>query len=249
MQGRIGFLFLAFTLSACGSKSILSPDCHSCTSEPQAWQDFGWKELSGKWKGSVETATSAKGQKKSKKEEKVQIRFLTTQEFFKAHEIEGCGNLPAESVVLNGVMWPSEKTEKVYDAFVPAEEDKVAFARIQVEKLNGKSQCSFRKHGGVLGKNRLDLPVISFSDRGAGVGRGLASLESPEKDVSVEFLRFAAKDAKPSKFDSASRMPASAHEKGRPPLMIRTSQLSKVEKESGDEWLGNEEKIYRLWRE
>lgn len=249
MQGRIGFLFLALALTACGPKSILSPDCHSCTNEPQAWQDFQWKDLSGKWKGSVETATSAKGQKKTKKEEKVQIRFLTAQEFLKAHEIESCGNLPSDSVVLNGVMWPSDNTEKVYDAFIPAEGDKVAFARIQVEKLNGKSQCSFRKHGGVLGTNRLDLPVISFSDKGAVGGRSIASVGVPEKDVSVEFLRFAAQEAKPSKFDSASRMPASAREQSRPPLMIRTSQLSKVEKENGEEWLGNEEKIYRLWRE
>jgi hypothetical protein len=236
-------LTAALFLAACSSNSILNPDCHTCPAEAQAWEDFSWKDLSGKWKGSVETVRGDKGAKKVKKDEKVEIKFLTAKEFFEAKKIEGCGSMPAEAVVMNGIFWSASEDNSSFDAFVPAAEEKVAYGRIRLERLNGTTTCRFSKFGGDMGKNRLNLPSVMFSNTGNFSGRGLASLD--EKETSVEFLRFA-----PMETAKKGRSPAMVQDEARPPLMIRVFQLSSQDDGYGKtRWAGSEEKIFRLWKQ
>lgn len=245
MHGRkCLFLIAGLLLASCSSKSFLSADCHSCTVEDQSWKEFSWKNLPGKWKGTVETVTTQKGAKKNKKEEAVEFRFLTAQEFMQAKQATSCGSLPEETIVLNGVLWQSPDVS-TYEAFVPMPDDKVAYGRLHLEKINGATTCRFSKFGGAMGKNRLNLPAIAFSDRGNSSGRGLASLN--EKETNLEFLRFAGTDPKVA-FKGDGRGPASVKEQARPALMIRMFQLSTTENEGKSQWGGSEEKIYRLWK-
>ncbi len=246
MHGRKCLLFIAaLLLVSCSSKSLLSPDCHTCTAEDQSWKGFSWEELTGKWRGSLETAKNAKGAKKEKLETAVELRFLNAGDFLRQKNAASCGNLPANAMVLNGQLWNSGKNE--FEAFVPVEEGKVAYGRLSLERVNNQQVCNFRRLGRVMGQNRLALPAVTFSENGNLPGRQLASAV-PESDFSVEFLRFAPATVKKMSFQAGSRKPAAKAEEERPPLMIRVYKTSSRDVGSRGEWKGSEEQLYRLWK-
>lgn len=230
-------------LTACSPNSIMKPDCHSCTVEEQEWKEFSWNALEGKWRGFVETSLNDRDQaKKAKTEKPVDISFVPAAKF------GTCVNLPAGALVLNGVLWEQGKADgaREYEAFIPAEEGKVAYGRVSVSRVNEKEVCQFRRLGRVMGKNRLNLPTVSFSDRNVPSGRGLAST-APHQEISFEFLRFATLD-KPVAIAAGGRKPASAHEQERPTLMFRIFKVATTNGRTNSEWTGTEEHIYRLWR-
>lgn len=241
-------LFSVLFLVGCASKTLLQPDCHSCTVEDQEWNDFAWSSLEGKWRGSVETWQNERDTKKRVKTEKVaELQFLPADGFLKSRGTDSCANLPAGSVVLNGLFWNTGSERKEYEAFVPVEEDKVAYGRLSFEKMNGKDFCQFRRYGRVMGKNRLGLPSASFSNAVLPGGRTIASSGS-EREISVEFLRFAKSKPSTKDFSADGRRPAAAIEAERPPLMLRVFQVqTQVNKDRG-EWRSTEEQIYRLWK-
>jgi hypothetical protein len=259
MQGRICLVavFAALALAGCSHNSLLSPDCHSCTAEEQAWSDFSWSRLAGRWRGSMELTHNEKSLAKKKKVEKsVDLRFLSAESFLKAKGAV-CESLPADAVVLNGQLWANPSAAagdaaaagaeaqraQQYEAFVPVEGDKVAYGRLDFEKMNGKEICHFHRLGPVMGRNRLALPSVSFAEYGALSGRSLASV-GDEGEYSLEFLRFA-----PEAVAAGSgRGPASAEAKERPPLMIRVFKVSSAPAGKRGTWKGSEERLYRLWR-
>lgn len=249
MHGRkwlAGFSILL--LASCASKTLLQPDCHSCTVEDQEWKDFSWNSLDGKWRGSVETWKNERDSKKRVKTEKfAELQFLPAETFLKSRGGVSCAALPAGSLVMNGLFWAGSGEVKEYEAFVPVEDDKVAYGRLSFEKMNGKELCQFRRYGRVMGKNRLNLPAVSFSDS-AAPGRTIANaVPGAEREVSVEFLRYV--EPKVTKdFRQDGRRPASASEAERPPLMLRVFQVQTVSNKARGEWSSTEEQIYRLWR-
>jgi hypothetical protein len=251
MQGRKCFVLAiaALSLAACSPRSIMKPDCHSCTVEDQEWNAFAWSDLTGQWRGSVETFHSRKGaEKRERKENRADLRFLTAGAFLEAQKAETCNGLPGNALVLNGVLWtPSSPGREEFDAFVPVEKNKVAYGRLSFERVNGARICSFRRVGPVMGKNRLALPSVSFSEFGGISGRGLAS-GGTETELSLEFLRFAPSEAKPAGFAKDGRRPASAVEQERPPLMIRVLRISSRAVGERGEWSASEEHLYRLWK-
>jgi hypothetical protein len=115
--------------------------------------------------------------------------------------------------------------------------------------MNGREMCQFRRYGRVMGKNRLNLPTVSFSDAVLPGGRVLASAENnlPEREISVEFLRFV-KPKVASVIGAKSRRPASVSEAERPSLMVRVFQVQTVNNKDRGEWKSTEEQIYRLWQ-
>lgn len=248
MHGRKCFVFSAIlaTLAGCSSNSLMKPDCHSCTVEEQEWKEFSWGSLEGKWKGTVENIRNERDQaKKTKTEKSAEFTFV------KASAFGACTTLPANAVVLNGLLWEqgSDTGNREYEVFLPAEDGKVAYGRVSVGKMNNKDFCQFRRLGRVMGKNRLNLPTVSFSGRNASTGRTIASAtaEQPkEQDVSVEFLRFSPLE-KPVAFQADGRKPASTKEQERPALIFRVFKISTVPT-GKHEWAGTEEYIYRLWK-
>ncbi|MGZ3693247.1 MAG: hypothetical protein ACXWQO_03515 [Bdellovibrionota bacterium] len=251
MHGRkwlAGFTLFTIALAGCASKTLLQPDCHSCTVEEQEWKDFSFASLGGKWKGSVETWKNERDSKKKVKDEKVaELQFLTADEFLKTRGSTGCAGLPAGSLVLNGLFWQNASEAKEYDAFIPVEDDKVAYGRLSFEKMNGKDFCQFRRYGRVMGKNRLNLPSVSFSDAVLPGGRNVAST-GKEREISVEFLRFVKPNTTAAFTGVASRRPASLGDAERPPLMLRVFQVQSITNKDRGEWSYTEEQIYRLWR-
>jgi hypothetical protein len=248
MHGRkwlAGLIFLL--LAGCASKTLLQPDCHSCTVEEQVWKDFSFATLDGKWKGSVETWKNERDSKKRVKSEKVaELQFLSGDEFTKSRGVT-CAGLPTGSLVMNGLLWETASGPgKEYDAFVPVEEDKVAYGRLTFEKMNGKDLCQFRRYGRVMGKNRLNMPSISFTDSVLPAGRNVASVAS-EREISVEFLRYVQPKTS-AVFQANSRRPASAADAERPALMLRVFQVQTVTNKDRGEWSSTEEQIYRLWK-
>jgi len=218
----------------------VSPDCHSCTVEDQAWNEFSWGDLSGQWKGTVETVKNDRASaKRNKTQKKVEFRFLTAADFLKAKNAS-CDSLPADAVVMNGQLWESASKKAEYEAFVPVESGKVAYGRLSFEKMNGKEFCQFRRLGRVMGMNRLALPVVSFSEYSTVSGRTLASV-TDDSDYSVEFLRFAAGETKAA----GGRGLASVE---KPPLMIRVSRTTSRNGGERGEWRGSQEQIFRLWK-
>lgn len=240
------WLAAALVVTGCSSKSLMQPDCHSCTVEDQAWDEFSWNALSGQWKGSVETLRSEKGQKKVKQETKVDFRFLPAADFLKAKGSPACASLPGNALVLNGLLWNSSSGRSEFEAFVPADE-KVAYGRLSFEKMNGQSICHFRRLGRVMGKNRLALPTVAFSENSTFSGRQVAST-GVESEVFLEFLRFVPVEVKPVPFKSDGRRPSSVAVEEKPPLMIRVFKLSSRDKGARGEWSGSEEQLYRLWK-
>ncbi len=247
MHGRQCFVFCLFTLIAlagCSSNSLMKPDCHSCTVEEQEWSEFSWNALEGKWKGTVEnTRNSRDAAKKLKTEKPAELSFV------KAEKFGTCTSLPTNALVLNGLLWEqgTGASSREYEAFVPAEDGLVAYGRVSVTKVNGKDICKFRRLGRVMGKNRLNLPTVSFSDRNTSTGRSLASAV-PSQDVSFEFLRFAPLEKAPT-FQADGRKPASTKEQERPALIFRIFKIATVTtSKTGRDWAGTEEYIYRLWK-
>jgi hypothetical protein len=239
---------LALTLGACSPNSLMKPDCHSCTVEEQEWKEFSWASLEGKWKGSVESFRNERDQaKKTKVEKPVELSFGPATKFLQ--ERGTCASLPETAMVLNGILWEQGKLEvaREYEAFVPAEDGKVAYGRVTFSKLNGKDHCQFRRLGRVMGKNRLSLPSVSFSDRAAQfAGRSLAST-APHQEISLEFLRYSTIDKAPA-FAAGGRKPASARDQERPTLMFRVFKVATTTGGVKGEWSATEEHIYRLWR-
>lgn len=242
------FSFL-FLLAGCAPNSLLKADCHSCTVEEQEWKDFSWTNLEGKWKGSVETWKNEREAKKKVKQEKpAEMQFFAADTFLKARGVGSCAGLPANSVVLNGVFWGNGIATKEFEAFVPAEDDRVAYGRVSFEKMNGQDFCQFHRLGRVMGKNRLNLPSVSFTDRALPGGRAIASTPN-EKEISVEFLRFDSRGKTAKAFAADGRRPASKPEAERPVLMIRVfqSESRNLTKDRG-ELSSTDEQIYRLWK-
>ncbi len=250
MQGRKCLLTIAtFLMAACSSNSLMKPDCHSCTAEEQEWDDFAWQDLPGQWRGEVEVLKNEKGAaKKEKQQKKVDIRIFTAGEFLKVKGDVACAALPGNALVVNGLFWGDGKQE--YEAFLPTDDDKVSYGRLAFEKVNGKSVCQFRRLGRVMGKNRLDLPSVSFSETNgtkAAGGRSLASALS-DNEVHLEFLRFAALETKAVEFAGEGRRPASVDQQEKPPFILRVVQSKSKEGGERGTWTGTDEQIYRLWK-
>lgn len=248
MRARSLFSFILFiiTLSGCSSNSLMKPDCHSCTVEEQEWKDFSWASLGGRWKGNVENMRTKQNTPLVRTEKSVELTFLTAQEFLS--KVGGsCASLPGNAVVMNGQLWENGSSDKVYEAFVPAEDGKVAYGRVSFDKMNGKEMCHFRGFGRVMGKNRLNLPSIAFSDNVLLKDRNPASLTS-EQEINVEFLRFAKKDKPETSFRKDGRAPSSVKEQERPTLILRVFKVSTVKNGKRGEWKGTDEYIYRLWK-
>jgi hypothetical protein len=249
MQGRKCFVaaLSILILTGCSPNSIMKPDCHSCTVEEQDWSAFSWASLSGQWRGSVETVKNVKGSKRTQKQSAASLRFLTAAQFLEAQGATACGTLPADGLILNGMLWSREKDQAAeYDAFVPVEDNKVGYGRVSFENLNGKRVCHFRQMGPVMGQNRLALPSVSFTEE-TGKGRALASLGS-DTEMNVEFLRFAPDSAKQYAFRKDGRGPASEKALERPPLIIRVYKTTSRSVGERGIWNGSEEQLYRLWK-
>lgn len=251
MHGRKCLILCALMLAlaaGCSSKELLKADCHSCTEEEQEWKDFSWNDLTGRWRGSVEVWSNVKGQpKKEKKDQKAELQFVQAADFLQAHSGVACNSLPGNAVLLNGLLWESGASAREFEAFVPAEDGKVAYGRLSFEKMNGQELCHFRRYGRVMGKNRLNLPSISFSDRAVNTGRSLASVGTDE-EINVEFLRLVPGKAPAKGFQPDGRRPAAAVEQERPPLMLRVFRVSTSNDGRRSEWSSTREYIYRLWK-
>jgi hypothetical protein len=250
MQGRKCLLaFAVLWIVSCSSNPLMKPDCHSCTAEEQEWEDFAWEDLPGQWRGEVEVLKNEKGAaKKDKQQKKVEIRIFTAGEFLKARGELACAALPENALVVNGLFWGDGQQE--YEAFLPTEDDKVSYGRLAFEKVNGNSICQFRRLGRVMGKNRLDLPAVSFSESNgvkATTGRSLASALS-DNEVHLEFLRFAARETKAVEFTGEGRRPASVDQQEKPPFILRVVQSKSREGGERGQWTGTDEQIYRLWK-
>lgn len=248
MFARKSLLAATLLLAACSSPtSIMKPDCHSCTTEAQEWKDFKFAALSGSWKGSVERLRNERVQsKKVKSEQRTQLRFVNAAEFFTAQKA-ACASVPAEALVLNGVLWDDGRAKNEFEAFLPVEDGNVAYGRISIEQVSGQRVCQYRRLGRVMGKNRLALPTVSFSES-ASLGRNVASADRSESNLSLEFLRFAPEEARSENFAGESRRPASAAVQEKPPLMIRVFKVSSRDSQGRGQWKGTEEYLYRLWR-
>jgi hypothetical protein len=244
-------LLLVLALSACSSApSLLKSDCHTCTTEDQRWKDFSFAALRGTWKGSVESVENERSSTKKKKDQRpVTFRFISAADFLKTNQAS-CASVPAEALVLNGLLWQdglsASKAMREYDAFVPTEDGKVNYGRLSMEQLNGQRMCRFRRMGRVMGKNRMSLPTVSFSEESAYGGRAVAS--SDETERSVEFLRFAPEAASNLNFLPSARTPSSEKDREMPPLMIRVNRVSSFANHGRGQWKGTEEEIFRLWR-
>lgn len=249
MNARKCFAILTtLILAGCASKTLLQPDCHSCTVEDQSWKDFSWNTLEGKWRGEVESWKNERNSKnKARNTVAAELQFMSGEQFLQARGANECAALPKGSLVLNGLFWGGMPGAKEFEAFVPAEEGKVAYGRLSFERMNGKDFCQFRRYGRVMGKNRLSLPAVSFSDSVLPGGRVIASAPNTEKEISVEFLRFVQPQVA-ADFPKGSRRPAAAAEAERPSLMIRVFQVQTLNNKSRGEWSSTEEQIYRLWR-
>ncbi len=123
----------------------------------------------------------------------------------------------------------------------------MAYGRITIEKMNGATVCNFRRFGRVMGKNRLNLPAISFTDTSVTKSRMPASVGATQ-DFNVEFLRFSPLDKRIGNFQGGGRMPASAREQERPTLILRVFRVSRLNEGERGKWNGTEEYIYRLWK-
>jgi hypothetical protein len=247
-HGRRFSTLIALTLATgCSSNELLKPDCHSCTVEEQGWKEFSWNDLVGKWKGSVEALrNSQQATKKTKTESNAELNFVKADTFLQAWGGE-CKGLPASGVVLNGVLWEGGQGAKEYEAFVPIEDGKVAYGRVSFNKLNGQGFCHFRRIGRLMGKNRLALPSVDFSESAVTGARKVSSL-SEEQSMSVEFLRFAPQEATAKNFTADNRRPSSLKDRERPPLMLRVFRVSTHAGGDRGTWTGTEEFVYRLWK-
>ena len=185
-----------------------------------------------------------------------EIRFLAADNFLQTQGFSACTGLPAQSMVMNGVFWEGEtkSAKKEFEVFAPAEEGKVTYGRISVEKLNGEAQCKFQRIGRVMGLSRLALPTIHFSQGVDGNYRTLASSTEPRKetDISLEFMRFDPLTAATAAFNGG-RVPSSLDAQEHPPLMFRIYKVvSQLDAKDDDlkksQWLRTEEHLYRLWR-
>jgi hypothetical protein len=253
MQGSksLSLIIVALAATGCSSNSLMKPDCHSCTVEEQAWKDFSWNDLLGKWRGSVENMKNEQATaKKSKTDKKAELNFVKASDFLQAWGGE-CKGLPENALVLNGVLWEGGVGAKEYEAFVPVEDDRVAYGRVSFNKINGQGVCRFRRLGRVMGKNRLNLPAVSFSDKAVAPSRDVASAGGASDDISVEFLRFATTektDKVVKAFTADGRKPASVGEQERPSLILRVFKISTKANSARGQWTGTDEYIYRLWK-
>jgi hypothetical protein len=242
MHGWKCFLVLSLVLSACGSQSLLTADCHSCVNEEPKWTEFAWENLPGKWRGSFEQTRQARGETKTdRKTRTVQLQFVPLREVVPSGL--SCSDLPKDSVAAKGVLWDSGAANRVneFDVFFPSAEGTIAYGRLSFHKINGEGVCEMRRFGRVMGKNRLDLPKVAFSAE-SSPGRGLA--QTSEREVSFEFLRFV--PGTTQEIGSDQRAPASSEVAGKPQLMMRTTQVQT--QDNGKQWMQSEEGIYRLWR-
>lgn len=147
------FLILGF-FASCSGKSILSAGCHSCVEETQSWNEVSWKDLADHWKGNVETTRNEKVKiKREKSEQPAEFHVVSLDEFYKGYGLTSCEGVSSNAVALNGQLWSSEvnSQKKEFEAFVPAEDDQIAYGRLAVENQS----CHFQRLGRVMNKNRL----------------------------------------------------------------------------------------------
>jgi len=250
---RLALAFSFLFLGACSSGSLLKPDCHSCTVEEQGWKDLSWQALGGRWKGYVENVRNERGATRKKSEKPVELVFVDASAFLQARGAS-CAGVPPGGMVLNGVLWEQASRAKEYEHFSPAEDGRVAYGRLSFSE----GSCRYRRLGRVMGRNRLALPTVSFSERsvpsvaaGKKGGRSLASIAG-QQEVSVEFLRFASEERGQKSFAADGKRPADARESERPALILRVFKVGTTEASPGaerrGEWSGTDESIYRLWR-
>ncbi|MCO5144209.1 MAG: hypothetical protein M9962_14060 [Oligoflexia bacterium] len=252
MQGRMWFLLGSLLiLSSCASKSLLTADCHSCTIENQTWSDLEWKDLHGKWSGSLDTATRSVAEQKNSKPKKasipVSLEFVEGKEFLAKNQIAKCSGLNDDFVVLNGTFLNERNSENEFDVFAKDKDGDVGYGKISFKKLNGDLFCDFERIGGKMKKNRLDLPSLSFQwGNPAQIGRSIASVDQGAT-YSIEILRMKKEEFKNIKFDEKSRKPASSIIAEKPTLIFRVVKNMVSREEGSDRWTGATEQLYRLW--
>ncbi len=262
MQGRKCLGALAIILSgvliaACSGSKVKKADCYDCTQEEQSWKKFSWNDLTGTWKGSLETLTNEiSAKKKDHKEESVELSFVDGQKFLTDKSVKECGTFPAQAVVMQGKFWyADEKNEAkindfTFEVFGKMDGDRVSYGRATINKVNGTNVCSYQKIGRSVGMNRLELPSMNFSQRMTPNGRVLASGTTPEFEVNMEFINFDPSRASKQGFTAKARKPASMEEQDKPPLFFRVFKITNNVSSafSRGEWKSTKEYLYRLWR-
>jgi hypothetical protein len=241
---------LTLSLGACSSGNYKKADCFSCTTEAQSWKKFSWSALEGRWTGTVETITnSVTARSKVRKEEKADIIFISGKKFWDSYKIteNSCGTMPMDSVVMVGQAWGSQD-QRSFEVFGKAEDDKVIYGRAEIRKVGAGNVCYFKKLGSNVGMNRLGLPAVTFSQRHTANGRRTASGNTPESNVSFEFLNFDPKLAEAKALVKGGRSPSSVIE--RAPLFFRSFQIHHESKGaySDGQWSSTKEYLYRLWK-
>jgi hypothetical protein len=251
MQGSKCLAFFAIisilTISACSSNHRKG-DCHECLDEPQAWNKFSWENLKGTWRGSLEVVTNdIHAKKKERAEKSVELSFVAGTDFLKQKNIASCAKFPENSVVLVGQVWDAGKgAEHVYEVFGEREDNTVSYGRAVVTG----AKCNYVSLGRSVGKNRLDLPAVDFTQRKTKNRRVLASGATPETEVNFEFLNFESERTQKVAFINGSRMPASVQDQDKPPLMFRVFQMSRLVETpfARGKWQRTDEHLYRLWK-
>lgn len=244
--GTIALVFTAFFFASCAGNKI----CYDCTTQFQQWDKLPWASLEGTWRGSVEVVTNnVTAKKKDRKDEVAELTIVSGARFLQSQGVKTCIGLPRESYVFLGQLWTKD-TKRSYEVLAQSGSDRVSYGRISLEGTQGEKFCRFQAFGGEMRMNRLELPSVTFSERGTPNGRVLASGLTPEQEVTLEFLNFRDKEFKTQAFNGGSRKPASVESQDRPPLMLR---VFRTRRQVGSpyamgEWIESQEYLYRLWR-
>lgn len=251
ISGYIGFailVLLVFTfVSGCSQKKLI-PSCLECPHQKQQWDDFAWDALEGHWQGTIEVDIDRMSDTKKKRRwQKVDFKVVS-QEAFAG---KGCTALPLQAKVVMHETWTMKKrkSEQVFEVFAREAKNHVSYGRLVLEK----DKCSYIKFPGALSMNLMEMPAKRFTQKLRPDGRMLASGVTPEVEVDLEFLRFAAEaaDEKVALTDAKHfRGPASAMPKEYAPWMFRVVKTVKhLDKPfARGEWAATEEYIYRMWK-
>lgn len=241
---------LAASLSSCsGSRSRAT--CFDCDKEPSRWSQFGFDKLEGTWKGTQAFSQSAVDEKRTRESAlPTEVTFLSGKKFLRAYKLEtaACGEFPAESVVLLNELWwdrgeKAASNERAFEVFGKGEKDTVIFGRAHVVRGAQGNTCQFTVNSKAIAMNRLALPAVAFTRRLTPNGRALASGNTAEVDVQLEFLNFDGSiRGKEHRFSGKKEKEA--------PLFFRFVKTKRNIQDSFDsgEWASTEEKVFRLWR-
>ena len=238
----------ALSLSACSGNQSRAT-CFDCTTTPSSWSDFSFAKLEGTWRGTLEYSNNAAAAEKPEaKSSPVEVAFLEGKKFLRAYKIADCAGFPAEAMVLMNELWwdrASKQPNSVrsFEVFGRSEKDKVIFGRARITRAEAGNSCEFASNEKAIAMNRLALPAVSLSQRLTSDGRALASGNTDEVDVDLEFLNFEhAKSAQAHRFEGKREREA--------PLFFRFVKTTRRVPNafSEGEWRATEEKIFRLWR-